>query len=149
MIIFRLASVVLFGLIILGGCQDDDDLAASLEAASTPQEFVSLTINTSEAKVEVSQIKDVIFIEYRLDPRMLTGSVGKSNFDVMLEKIIPRAFYRFRDVNEIEVVATAAFTRDVRGHDRGRGDVLKATFTRANAESIDWEHIYRESIAAT
>jgi hypothetical protein len=31
--------------------------------------------------------------------------------------------------------------RDIRGQDTGRGDVLRATFSRANAESIVWHRI--------
>jgi hypothetical protein len=39
------------------------------------------------------------------------------------------------------VTATASFRDDIRGHSRGRGAVLRATFTRANAESIVWDRI--------
>ena len=65
----------------------------------------------------------------------------KSSFTLELEKIIPGAFYKFRDINRITVTATAAYQRDIRGHDTGRGDVLRATFSRANAESIVWDRI--------
>jgi hypothetical protein len=47
----------------------------------------------------------------------------------------------FRDINSITITATAAFSDDIRGQSRGRGDVLRATFSRANAESIVWDHI--------
>jgi hypothetical protein len=72
---------------------------------------------------------------------MPDGSEGKWSFSVELSKIIPGAFYKFRDINSITIEATAALNNDIRGHSRGRGTVLHATFSRANAESIVWDHI--------
>jgi hypothetical protein len=57
---------------------------------------------------------------------MLTGSVGKSSFIAQVENILPRAFYKFRDINRITITASAAFTDDIRGQARGRGNVLRA-----------------------
>ena len=93
-----------------------------------------------------AEIKDSLLVTYDLDPWMMTGSWGKSSFTVELEKIIPGAFYKFRDINSITITATAAFSDDIRGQSRGRGDVLRATFSRANAESIVWDHVRLDNL---
>jgi hypothetical protein len=91
--------------------------------------------------VEVRRSGDNLLVTYDLDPWMMTGSWGKSSFTVELSKIIPGAFYKFRDINSITITATAAFGDDIRGQSQGRGDILRATFSRANAESIVWDHV--------
>ena len=124
----------------------DDERNQKIEATTSPQEFISLEIYEPKANVEVRRIQDSLLVTYDLDPWMMTGSWGKSSFTVELEKIIPGAFYKFRDINSITITATAAFSDDIRGQSRGRGDVLRATFSRANAESIVWDHVRLDNL---
>src|SRR3981081_3681675 len=82
---------------------------------------------------EVRRIKDGLLVTYDLDPSMLTGSTGKNSFNISLAEIVPKAFYKFHHVNSITITASASF-EDIRGRGQGRGDVLQATFSRANAK---------------
>jgi hypothetical protein len=138
------AAIFVIGLV--DAFHSDDERNQKIEATTSPQEFISLEIYEPKANVEVRRIQDSLLVTYDLDPWMLTGSSGKSSFTIELEKIIPGAFYKFRDINSITITATAAFSDDIRGHSRGRGDVLRATFSRANAESIVWDHIVLDNL---
>jgi hypothetical protein len=126
--------------------QSDNERNQKIEATTSPQEFISLEIYEPKANVEVRRIQDSLLVTYDLDPWMMTGSLGKSSFTVELSKIIPGAFYKFRDINSITITASAAFSDDIRGQSRGRGDVLRATFSRANVESIVWDHIVLDNL---
>lgn len=120
--------------------QSDNEHNQKLESTTSPQEFVALEINKPEANVEVRRSQDSLLITYKLDPWMLTGSVGKSSFTVQLSKIIPGAFRKFPDINIVTITATVAFS-DIRGKSLGQRDFLRATFSRANAESIVWDRV--------
>src|SRR6202030_2175844 len=125
---FTTAIIVIMAVIIVivfaSAWHSDDERNQKIEATTSPQEFISLEIYEPKANVEVRRIQDSLLVTYDLDPWMMTGAWGKSSFTVELEKIIPGAFYKFRDINRITVTATAAYQRDIRGHDTGRGDVL-------------------------
>jgi hypothetical protein len=138
-IMIIMAAIIV--IVLAGSWHSDNVRNQKIEATTSPQEFISLEIYEPKANVEVRHIQDSLLVTYDLDPWMMTGSWGKSSFTLELEKIIPGAFYKFRDINRITVTATAAYQRDIRGHDTGRGDVLRATFSRANAESIVWDRI--------
>jgi hypothetical protein len=138
-IMIIMAAIIV--IVLAGSWHSDNERNQKIEATTSPQEFISLEIYEPKANVEVRRIQDSLLVTYDLDPWMLTGSSGKSSFTIELEKIIPGAFYKFRDINSITITATAAFSDDIRGHSRGRGDVLRATFSRANAESIVWDRI--------
>jgi hypothetical protein len=87
-----LAAIFVIGLV--GAIHRDDERNQKIEAATSPQEFISLEINEPKANVEVQRIlddSDSLFVTYDLDPWMMTGSVGKTNFAIELEKIIPGA----------------------------------------------------------
>jgi hypothetical protein len=143
-IMIIMAAIIVIALAI--AFHSDNERNQKIEATTSPQEFISLEIYEPKANVEVRRIQDSLLVTYDLDPWMMTGSSGKSSFTLELEKIIPGAFYKFRDINSITITATAAFSDDIRGHSRGRGDVLRATFSRANAESIVWDHIVLDDL---
>jgi hypothetical protein len=143
-IMIIMAAIIV--IVLASACDSDDVRNQKIETTTSPQEFISLEIYEPKANVEVRRIQDRLLVTYDLDPWMMTGSWGKSSFVVELEKIIPGAFYKFRDINSITITAMAAFSDDIRGQSRGRGDVLRATFSRANAESIVWDHIVLDNL---
>ena len=75
---------------------------------------------------------------------MLTMGTGKSTFQMELKQLIPGVFYKFRDINTITVVATCTF-KDKKGQE-SRGDVMRAKFTRDNADSINWGNIDSDNL---
>lgn len=138
-IMIIMAAIIV--IVLAGSWHSDNVRNQKIETTGSPQEFVTLIVYEPKANVEVQRSGDSLLVTFSLDPWMMTGSWGKSCFTVELEKIIPGAFYKFRDINSITITATAAFSNDIRGQSRGRGDVLRATFSRANAESIVWDKI--------
>jgi hypothetical protein len=138
-IMIIMAAIIV--IVLAGSWHSDNVRNQKIETTGSPQEFVTLIVYEPKANVEVQRSGDSLLVTFSLDPWMMTGSWGKSCFTVELEKIIPGAFYKFRDINSITITATAAFSNDIRGQSRGRGDVLRATFARANAESIVWDKI--------
>jgi len=102
-------------LALFAGACGDDERNQKMDATTSPQEFFSLELPSAE----VRRIKDGLLVTYDLDPSMWTGSTGKTSFNISLAEIVPKAFYKFHDVNSIMVTATASFRDDIRGHSRG------------------------------
>jgi hypothetical protein len=143
-IMFIMAAIIV--IVLANAFHSDNERNQKIETTTSPQEFISLEIYEPKANVEVRRSGDNLLVTYDLDPWMMTGGWGKSSFNVELEKIIPGAFYKFRDINSITITATAMYSDDIRGQSRGRGDVLRATFSRANAESIVWDHVVLDNL---
>ena len=143
-IMIIMAAIIV--IVLASSWHSDNVRNQKIEATTSPQEFISLEIYEPKANVGVRHIQDSLLVTYDLDPWMMTGSSGKSSFTLELEKIIPGAFYKFRDINSITITATAAFGDDIRGQSQGRGDVLRAAFSRANAESIVWDHVRLDNL---
>jgi hypothetical protein len=61
----------------LAGACSDDERNQKIEAATSPQEFISLEIYEPKANVEVRRIQDSLLVTYDLDPWMMTGSRGE------------------------------------------------------------------------
>ena len=118
-------------------------VAAPLSSAPTLMDaqttFIKSVLSKSDAHARAQQVGSSLEINYRLDPWMLTASVGKSSFTVHMKDIIPAAFSKFPEVNSITIIATCG-TKDKRGHE-GRADCMRTTFTRENSASIVWKNI--------
>ena len=143
-IMIIMAAIIV--IVLAAAWHSDDVRNQKIETTASPLEFVTLAVYEPKANVEVRRSGDSLLVTFSLDPWMMTGSWGKSSFNVELEKIIPGAFYKFRDINSITITATATYSDDIRGQSRGRGDVLRATFSRANAESIVWDHVVLDNL---
>ena len=145
-IAFWAAAGLVFVGLIAGARSADNERNQKIEATTSPQEFVSLEINNPEAHAEARLFQDKLMVTYGIE--ILTVSQSKSSFTVQLFKMIPVLFYKFRNINSVTITVTAEFENDIRGHSQGRGDVLQATFSRANVESIVWDKVYASDLPA-
>jgi hypothetical protein len=59
-------AIAAVAMLALAGACSDDERNQKIEAATSPQEFISLEINEPKANVEVRRIKDSLLVTYDL-----------------------------------------------------------------------------------
>jgi hypothetical protein len=86
----------IFVIALASALHSDNERNQKIEAATSPQEFITLEINEPKANVEARRIlgdsDDRLLVTYDIDPWMPDGSEGKWSFSVELSKIIPGGF---------------------------------------------------------
>jgi hypothetical protein len=125
------------GIWIYQTAQEDD---ARIEAATSPSEFVRLKLNDTDAQVKEKdgELDIVYFTETVTVWHLTKGFYGDVRYTV------PAVFEKFPSIQSVHIKLETNF---IDGQAKEiRAPAFKATFTRDNSNSIQWDSILLDNI---